>query len=256
MSAPVLQLQGVHKRFGHTAVIQGLDLAVQPGERMALIGPNGAGKSTLFDLISGRQSPSSGRIWLHGQRIEGAPPQRINRLGLARSFQVSQLFGRLSVLDNLRCAALWGLGYRYSLWRSLAGLADVNARAHELLAQIGLQARAHALAASLSYAEQRALEFGLTLAGQASVILLDEPTAGMSRSETDRFVALIRRLTAGKTLLMVEHDMSVVFELADRVAVLAHGRVIACDSPAAVRANAQVQAAYLGHAHAQPEAAP
>ena len=222
-----LELRDVHKRFGKTEIIRGASLQVNVGERVALIGPNGAGKSTLFNLISGRFAPSSGEILLAGTPIGGLPPHRINRLGLARSFQVSNLFTRLSVFENLRCAVLWSLGYRYAFWRFLASLHDANQRAEEVMAMLQLERRRDVLAMNLTYAEQRALEIGLTIAGGASVVLLDEPTAG-------------------KTLLTVEHDMGVVFGLADRIAVLVYGEVIAFDTPAAVRADPRVQEAYLG----------
>jgi branched-chain amino acid transport system ATP-binding protein len=246
--SPVLELVDVHKNFGRTQIIRGARLAVQPGERVAIIGPNGAGKSTLFNLISGRFAPTSGEVRLRGQCINGLAPHQINRLGLARSFQVSNLFVRLSVFENLRCAVLWSLGYRYSFWRFLADLKDANAQAQAVMEQIGLAHRRDALAMNLTYAEQRALEVGITIAGGAEVILLDEPTAGMSRSETARFIALIRKVTEGKTLLTVEHDMGVVFGLADRIAVLVYGEVIAFDTPERVRADARVQEAYLGTA--------
>ena len=247
-----LELRDVHKRFGQTEIIRGASLQVYAGERVAIIGPNGAGKSTLFNLISGRFAPSSGEIVLNGARIDGLAPHRINRQGLARSFQVSNLFTHLSVFENLRCAVLWSLGYRYAFWRFLASLRDANERAEELMAMLHLQRRRDALAMNLTYAEQRALEIGLTIAGGADVVLLDEPTAGMSKSETRRFVQLIRDVTAGKTLLTVEHDMGVVFGLADRIAVLVYGEVIAFDTPESVRANPRVQEAYLGSALAQP----
>jgi len=249
-----LELRDVRKRFGKTEIIRGASLKVDAGERVAIIGPNGAGKSTLFNLISGRFAPSSGEILLDGRRIDGEPPQRINRQGLARSFQVSNLFTRLSVFENLRCAVLWSLGYRYAFWRFLSGLHAANERAEQLLAMLQLERRRDVLAMNLTYAEQRALEIGLTIAGGADVVLLDEPTAGMSKSETRRFVQLIRDVTAGKTLLTVEHDMGVVFGLADRIAVLVYGEVIAFDTPEAVRADARVQEAYLGSALAQVQA--
>ena len=242
----ILQLEGVGKRFGNSEVLREVSLSVARGERVALIGPNGAGKSTLFNLISGRDLPSAGSVTLDGRRIDGLAPQQISRLGLARSFQVSSLFARLSAHDNLRCAMLWSAGQRYSFWRRLSGLRDLNARADMLLDRLGLSGRRDTPAAELSYAEQRALELGVTVAGDAGVILLDEPTAGMSRSETQRCVELIRELSAGRTLLMVEHDMGVVFELADRIAVLAQGRLIAFGTPQQVRADARVQQAYLG----------
>ena len=241
-----LELRDLHQRFGKTEVIRGASLAVGAGERVALIGPNGAGKSTLFNLISGRFAPTSGQVLLHGQRIDGKKPFQINRMGLSRSFQISNIFPKLSVFENLRCAVLWSLGYRYAFWRLLSGLHDANARAGQWLERIGLRDKRDTLAIDLTYAEQRALEIGITIAGGASVILLDEPTAGMSRSETARFIALIREVTEGRTLLIVEHDMGVVFGLADRIAVVVYGEVIAFDTPEAVHANPRVQEAYLG----------
>jgi branched-chain amino acid transport system ATP-binding protein len=256
MSAAI-ELRDVRKNFGKTEIIRGATLAVQAGERVAIIGPNGAGKSTLFNLISGRFGASSGQILLHGQAIDGLKPYEINRRGLARSFQVSNLFTRLSVFENLRCAVLWSLGYRYAFWKFLADLKDANERAEQVMSMIRLERRRNVQAMNLTYAEQRALEIGITIAGGASVILLDEPTAGMSHSETGAFVELIREVTAGKTLLTVEHDMGVVFGLADKIAVLVYGEVIAFDTPDNVRANPRVQEAYLGSvlAAAQADAA-
>jgi branched-chain amino acid transport system ATP-binding protein len=250
-----LELKALTKSFGKTEIIRGVDLTVKAGERIAVIGPNGAGKSTLFNLISGRLAPSSGAVMLHGQRIDGKKPFEINRMGLSRSFQITNIFPKLSVFENLRCAVLWSLGYRYTFLRFLSNLADVNEHAEMLARQIGLQHKRDVAAASLTYAEQRALEIGVTIAGGASVILLDEPTAGMSKSETAHFIALIKEVTAGKTLLTVEHDMGVVFGLADRIAVLVYGQVIAFDTPDAVRANPLVQEAYLGSAVAEAQAA-
>jgi len=250
MTAPALELQGVRKRFGRTEIIRGIDLAIPRGERHAIIGPNGAGKSTLFNLASGRFPVSDGRILLNGANVTRLLPHQINRRGLSRSFQVTNLFPQLSVFENLRCAVLWSLGYRYAFWRALSGLADAGGRAEEVLERIGLARRRDTLAGVLSYAEQRALEIGITIAGGAEVILLDEPTAGMNRSETAAAVALIRKVTEGKTLVMVEHDMGVVFDLADRVSVLVYGELIASGAPAAIRANPKVQEAYLGVAHA------
>jgi len=250
-----VELRDVHKNFGRTEIIRGASLAVKAGERVAIIGPNGAGKSTLFNLISGRFAPTRGEILLGGRPITGLAPYQINRLGLARSFQVSNLFTRLSVFENLRCAVLWAMGYRYSFWRFLADAHDANERTEQLLHMIKLERRRDVLATNLTYAEQRALEIGITIAGGAEVVLLDEPTAGMSRSETSRFVQLIREVTVGRTLLTVEHDMGVVFGLADRIAVLVYGEVIAFDTPEAVRANPKVQEAYLGSVLAEQQAA-
>jgi len=246
VAAYAVELKDLRKSFGKTEIIRGTDLAVAPGERVAIIGPNGAGKSTLFNLISGRFGPSSGEILLNGKRIDGLKPYEINRLGLARSFQITNIFARLSVFENLRCGLLWSMGYRYAFWKFLADLKDANDRAEQLLAMIRLDRKRDTLAMNLTYAEQRALEIGITIAGGAGVILLDEPTAGMSKSETTRFVELIREVTVGKTLLTVEHDMGVVFGLADKIAVLVYGEVIAFDVPEAVRGNPRVQEAYLG----------
>lgn len=246
MTQIALDIRDVSMSFGKTDVLRALNLSVAQGERLALIGPNGAGKSTLFNVLSGRMQPTSGHILLNGRSVLGLPPYRIRRQGLSRSFQITNLFGQLSVKDNLRCALLWSMGYRYSFWHRLSRLLDVDREAARLLEAIGLSARTDSLAAALTYAEQRALEIAVTIAGGAQVILLDEPTAGMSRDESDRMIDLIRRMTEGKTLLMVEHDMQVVFGLADRIAVLVQGDLLACDEPERVRANPEVQRAYLG----------
>jgi branched-chain amino acid transport system ATP-binding protein len=254
-SIPALELRDLRKSFGRTEIIRGTSLAVAQGERVAIIGPNGAGKSTLFNLISGRFAPTSGEIRLNGQRIDGLRPFEVSRLGLARSFQVSNLFTRLSVFENIRCAVLWQMGYRYAFWKFLSKLHDANQRTEEVLHMIKLEQRRDALATNLTYAEQRALEIGITIAGGADVVLLDEPTAGMSRSETARFVELIREVTVGKTLLTVEHDMGVVFGLADRIAVVVYGEVIAFGTPDEVRGDPRVQEAYLGSVLADQQAA-
>ena len=245
-TAEALRLVDVRKRFGRTEIIRGVSLAIGRGERHAIIGPNGAGKSTLFNLVSGRFHADSGEILLNGTPITRRRPFEINRMGLARSFQITNIFPKLSVFENLRCALLWPLGYRYSFWRNLNKLADAEAQAQELLERIGLKRRRNIAAGLLTYAEQRALEIGITIAGGAEVILLDEPTAGMSRSETASAVALIREVTRGRTLVIVEHDMSVVFGLADRISVVVYGEVIASGVPEAIRADPKVKEAYLG----------
>jgi branched-chain amino acid transport system ATP-binding protein len=241
-----IRLTDVHKSFGQTPIIMGVSLDIGAGERHAIIGPNGAGKTTLFNLISGRFPLTRGSIELHGQPINDLPPHRINRLGLSRSFQITSIFPRMSVFENIRCGLLWSRGYRYSFWHLLGRERPLNDMAERLLADFNLADRRHVPAGLLSYAEQRALEIGITVAGGARTILLDEPTAGMSRSEADYAVSLIRRVTEGKTLVMVEHDMSVVFDLADVITVLVYGQVIASGRPAEIRANRAVQDAYLG----------
>ena len=249
-----LELRDLRKSFGKTEIIRGANLAVAPGERVAIIGPNGAGKSTLFNLISGRFAPSSGDVILNGQRINGMAPYEINRRGLSRSFQITNIFPKLSVFENLRCSVLWSMGYKYTFLRFLSNLDDANERAKELMEMIKLDKKRDTLAMNLTYAEQRALEIGITIAGGANVILLDEPTAGMSKSETTRFIHLIKEVTVGRTLLTVEHDMGVVFGLADKIAVVVYGEVIAFDTPEKVRANQRVQEAYLGSAVADAQA--
>lgn len=242
----ILSLQGVSKQFGETQIIRDVSLDVEQGEKHAIIGPNGAGKSTLFHLISGRHPLTSGSIYFRDAAIHNRPPFEIARLGLARSFQVTNIFPRMSVFENIRCALLWSSGYRYSFWHMLGRQRGLNTRAEEVLEQIGLRDRHNVPAGELAYAEQRALELGITIASGADVILLDEPVAGMSLSEAKNAVQLIRRVTEGKTLLMVEHDMNIVFDLADRISVLVYGEIIASDSPEKIRGNRSVQEAYLG----------
>ncbi len=242
----LLQLQGLSKQFGDTKIIRDVNLEIQPGEKHAIIGPNGAGKSTLFHLISGRYHVSSGSILFKGTPIHNRSPFEITRLGLARSFQVTNIFPLLSVFENVRCALLWSMGYRYSFWQLLGKAKALNDRTEALLDEIGLHARRNLPAGELAYAEQRALELGIAIASGAEVILLDEPVAGMSHTEATNAVALIRKVTAGKTLIMVEHDMNIVFDMADRISVLVYGEIIASDIPSKIRGNPRVQEAYLG----------
>ncbi len=250
-----LELKDLRKSFGKTEIIRGINVAIPAGERVGIIGPNGAGKSTLFNLISGRFEPSSGEVLLNGHAIHGKKPFEINRLGLSRSFQITNIFPKLSVFENLRCGVLWSLGYKYTFLKFLADLTDANDRADELMEMVKLDKKHDVLAMNLTYAEQRALEIGITIAGGANVILLDEPTAGMSKSETSRFIKLIKDVTVGKTLLTVEHDMGVVFGLADKIAVVVYGELLAYDTPEAVRTNRLVQEAYLGSAVADSQVA-
>jgi branched-chain amino acid transport system ATP-binding protein len=243
----LLAATGIVAGYGaQDEILKGVDLVVGKGEIVSIIGPNGAGKSTLFNLISGRLHATDGTIQLRGADITQATPQAVNRLGLARSFQVTNLFHRMTVFENLRCGSLWSRGVGYAFWRRVDTVREANARAEEVLEAIGLTRRREAAAGELTYAEQRALEIGVTIACGAGVILLDEPTAGMSRSESDVAVELIKKVTAGKTLIMVEHDMDVVFGIADRISVLVYGEVIATGTPDAIRANLRVQEAYLG----------
>lgn len=247
-----LQLKAVGKRIDSHHILRGVDLQLLQGETMLLIGPNGAGKSTLFNVISGQLTADCGQILLYGQNMQGLPPEQIYRHGLSRSFQISQLFAGLSVLENMQLACLWQSGCRYAFWRGLGKWRSATTQAYAMLEQVNLLAVAQHKAGQLSYAQQRQLELGICLAGDSSVILLDEPTAGMSRAETSSMIAMIRELCRNKTLLMIEHDMNVVFDMADRIAVLVYGEVLACDTPANIRQNLEVQRAYLGNAAKLP----
>ena len=242
----ILTLTAVHKNFGETEIIRGVSLDIEQGEKHAIIGPNGAGKSTLFHLISGLHRVTAGTITFKQDEIQNKAPYEVSRLGLARSFQVTNIFARMNVFENVRCALLWSSGYRYSFWHLLGRQGEINDRAMEVLEQIGLKNKALFPAGELAYAQQRALELGITIASGAELIMLDEPVAGMSHSEARNAVELIRRVTAGKTLIMVEHDMNIVFDLADRISVLVYGEIIASDKPEKIRANSRVQEAYLG----------
>ena len=242
----ILTLTEVRKNFGETEIIRGVSLDIEQGEKHAIIGPNGAGKSTLFHLISGLYNVTAGTITFKQNEIQDMTPYEVSRLGLARSFQVTNIFARMNVFENVRCALPWSSGYRDSFWHLLGSQGEINDRAMEVLEQIGLKNKALFPAGELAYAQQRALELGIAIAGGAELVMLDEPVAGMSHSEASNAVDLIRRVTAGKTLIMVEHDMNIVFDLADRISVLVYGEIIASDKPENIRANARVQEAYLG----------
>ena len=248
MSTPALELIGLKKSFGKAEIIRGIDLSIGRAERHAIIGPNGAGKSTLFNLITARFPATEGTVKLHGEDLAGLQPFQINRKGLSRSFQITNIFPKMTVFENVRCALLWSQGYKYSFWNLVQRSRQLTEGADAILDQINLLGRRDLPAGMLSYAEQRALEIGITIAGGADVIMLDEPTAGMSHSETDYITDLILKVTEGKTLIMVEHDMGVVFGLADRISVLVYGEIIATNTPELVRADPKVQEAYLGAA--------
>lgn len=245
MSA-ALAIRDLRKSFGPLEIIRGVTLAVAPGERHAVIGPNGAGKSTLFGLVSGLHAPSSGEILLGGAPIAGLAPHEINRRGLARSFQITTIFPRLTIFENARIGVLARYGHRFDLLHRAARLRRITEETDALLEFVRLGHLRDRTAGDLAYSDQRALEIAMALSTGAEVILLDEPTAGMSTEETEYAVDLIRRVTESKTLLVVEHDMNVVFSLCDRISVLVHGEILATGCPEEIRANAQVQAAYLG----------
>jgi len=246
MNGNAIALHGIVQRFGAQTVLDGVDLRIAAGERHALIGPNGAGKSTLFGVIAGATRPTRGRVMLHGVALRGRGPVVASRLGIGRSFQQTSAFARLSVFDNLRCAALHAPAERRRWWNRLRDSASVDLAAARVLHDIGLDTRRDTPAGELGYAEQRALDLGIALASGARTLLLDEPTAGMSRAQAARMIALIRATTQGRTVLMIEHDMDAVFGFAERITVLVRGTVVATGAPDAIRADPRVRAAYLG----------
>ena len=242
-----LVLENVAKTFGQTEIIRGVNLKVKKGEIHSLIGPNGAGKSTLYNLISGVFKLTSGSIKFNGSEIQNMPAYNIFRLGLSRSFQITNIFPKLTVFENIRCGLLWNLKYGYSIIKLLQSQNKLNEKTNEILEMISLNHCAKEQAGLLSYADQRALEIGITIAGGAETILLDEPTAGMSKSETERAVNLIHKISNDRTLLIVEHDMGVVFDLSDTISVLVYGQIICSDKPENVKNNSEVRKAYLGN---------
>jgi branched-chain amino acid transport system ATP-binding protein len=246
MEAIALQTSGLKKAFGSIEIIRGVDLDVREGERHGLIGPNGAGKSTMFELLSAAITPSSGDIRLFGKSILGCTPAEVNRRGLSRSFQITSIFPRMTVFDNLQIGVFARRGIRLDAIRRASSMPEVEQEVEKLIATVNLQDRRNTLASDLPYSEQRALELALTLTTDPRMLLLDEPTAGMSRQEAEHTVDLIQTTTAGRTLLIVEHDMDVVFRLCDRISVLVYGQIIATGAPEAIRNNADVQTAYLG----------
>ena len=241
-----LELKNVKKQFGPTEIIRGVNLNIKKGEIHSLIGPNGAGKSTLYNLISGVYELTSGTIRFNNKNIENLNSYEIFRLGLSRSFQITNIFPKMSVFENVRCGLLWNMNYKYSILKILDNNQDLNNQTNAILEQISLSNYSKEPAGLLSYADQRALEIGITIAGGAETILLDEPTAGMSKSETERATNLIRSIAKNRTVLIVEHDMGVVFDLSDTISVLVYGEVICSDKPEKVKTNKAVKEAYLG----------
>jgi branched-chain amino acid transport system ATP-binding protein len=242
----VLELKKVSKRFGGVVATDGVALEVAQGEVHALIGPNGAGKTTLIGQISGSLATESGEIRFLGEELTRLPQHERVRLGLARSYQITSIFKRFSVLDNLALAVQARSGSSFSFWRPLAAEAALFEEARSIAAEIGLENRLAALAGTLAHGEQRALEVGLALATRPKLVLLDEPMAGMGPEDSQRMIALISGIRARVTVLLVEHDMDAVFRLADRITVLVNGRVIATGAPEAIRTHPEVRRAYLG----------
>jgi branched-chain amino acid transport system ATP-binding protein len=245
-----LEVRGLSLAIGGATILDAVELDVAPGELLGIIGPNGAGKTTLFNVVSGLVRPTAGQVWLGGRDVTGAPVVERVRAGLGRSFQTSTLFAELTALENVRLAAQAKARHPLSVLRRPGRQDAATERAHRGLADVGLGARAGTRVASLSHGEQRKVEIAMLLAQDPSVILLDEPMAGVATGDVPGLIDLVRTVhrTAGRTVLMVEHHLQVVLDLADRIAVLHHGRVLACATPAEVMADPAVQDAYLGRA--------
>jgi branched-chain amino acid transport system ATP-binding protein len=245
----VLRLERLNKSFGSLVVTDDVDLAVELGERHVIIGPNGAGKTSLVNQIGGQLQPSSGRILLNDRDIAGSAPYRISRMGVARTFQRNNLFQNLSVIENIRLALAIGRGNPLDFFTPVGRDKALAERAGDLMVQVHLDGGGTRLVRNLSYGEQRQLEIGVALAGEPDLLLLDEPTSGMSPSETERMIGLIGTLPRTLSILMIEHDMKVVFSVADRITVLYYGKVLATGTPSEIQANTRVREVYLGMAH-------
>jgi branched-chain amino acid transport system ATP-binding protein len=241
----LLRTERLTRAFGSLVAVDGVDVTIRRGELRSIIGPNGAGKTTFFRLISGEMTPSSGRIFFGERDITGLPQHAVARLGIAKSYQITNVFPHLSVHENVR-VAVQGPARAFDFWSRADRLDDVRARASALLQTVGLTAKSDQLAAHLSHGEKRHLEIGIALAAEPTLLLLDEPTAGMSPEETDETMRLIRKLAAGRTVILVEHKMKVVMKISDRITVLHQGQVLAEGTPEEIRANARVQQTYLG----------
>lgn len=242
----ILETKGLYHDFDKLAVLFDVNLQVGKGERHAIIGPNGAGKTTLFNVITGTYKPSRGAVFFKGEEVTGSKPHRMVRLGMGRSFQITSTFSRLTAFQNIRMGVLSRKGIRFNLFRKVDKMEDVTKETDEILKRINLYGERDMPASALSYGKHRSLEISMALATDPDVVMLDEPTAGMSKDETHNAVELIRRLTEGKTAVIIEHDMDVVFSLADRITVLHLGEVIASGPPDEIRENKAVKDAYLG----------
>jgi branched-chain amino acid transport system ATP-binding protein len=245
MASPIVRTERLTRNFGSLMAVAAVDFSVERGELRSIIGPNGAGKTTFFRLISGEMEPTAGRIFFDGHEITGLPQHRVSRLGVAKSYQITNIFPHLSVLENVRVAAqTYHLSYNF--WGSAAALDVIRDKAGAILKQVGLWEKRALLAAHLSHGEQRHLELGIALSTDPALLLLDEPTAGMSPEETDETIHLIRRIAEGRTVILIEHKMKVVMNISDRITVLHQGQVLADGTPAEIRANLLVQQTYLG----------
>jgi len=242
----LLQINSVDKDFSGLQVLIGINLTVEHGERHAIIGPNGAGKSTLFNVITGKHRVSDGQILFKDQDITNWPPHKVSRVGLARSFQVTNIFPNMTVYENIRNVIVSKKRMRFNMFTRLGNIEDVDSETCGVLETIGLETSSDTPAGELAYGHQRALEIGLALAMEPELILLDEPTAGMTTEETRDAVKLIERITAGKTLIIIEHDMDVVFSISDRVSVLYYGKILATGTAEEIKEDQEVKKAYLG----------
>ena len=242
----LLETKGIYHDFSGLQVLFDVNLEVKEGERHAIIGPNGAGKTTLFNIITGMYKPSRGKVFFKENEITGWKPHRLARIGMGRSFQITTTFSKLTAFQNIRMGILSKRGIRFNLFRRVDKMQAISQESDELLKRIGLNAERDVPAELLSYGKHRSLEVSMAMATNPDLVLLDEPTAGMSKDETHNAVELIRRLTEDKTMVIIEHDMDVVFSLADRITVLHLGRILASGPPEAIKENQQVKDAYLG----------
>jgi branched-chain amino acid transport system ATP-binding protein len=241
-----LHIQNIHKDFSGLKVLTGVDFKVKEKERHAVIGPNGAGKTTLFNIISGKFKPSSGAILFKEKDISGKPPNVLNHYGLARSFQITNVFQELSVFNNILAGVRSHCGLRYHFFKKPDRDRTICEKVEAIINEVGLTDVKDEPASSLSYGKQRALEIGITLSTDPELILLDEPTAGMTREETNQAIKMIDQVTAGRTLIIIEHDMEVVFSLANTISVLHYGTILVSDTPEKIRNDQRVKDAYLG----------
>ena len=246
----ILETKGLYHDFKGLEVLFDVNMQVREGERHAVIGPNGAGKTTLFNVITGTYHPSRGQVFFKGKEVTGSRPHEMSRLGMGRSFQITSTFNRLTAFQNIRLAVLSKKGIRFHLFGKVDKMQDITKETDEILKRINLDRERNLPAAVLSYGKHRSLEISMALATDPELVMLDEPTAGMSRDETHYAVELIKRLTEGKTVVIIEHDMDVVFSLADRITVLHYGQILATGPPAEIRQNQAVKDAYLGELEA------
>jgi len=245
-TANILDVKEIKKDFSGLSVLESVSFSVKKGERHAIIGPNGAGKTTLFNVISGKYKPSSGQVNFKGEDVSGRQPHLLTRMGMGRSFQISNVFQELSVFDNVNAGVRCCHGLRYNFFKRVTRVKEITSKSLEILKLLNLAAVKDKTASTLSYGQQRALEIGVTLATEPDLILLDEPTAGMTREETAETISMIERVTASKAMVIIEHDMDVVFSLADTISVLHYGTIIASGPPDEIRNDQRVKDAYLG----------